>query len=62
MVKKEGKRDKMRTRMGKRAMAFKKRLKRKEGIIWAKRCWKEMKKTEGRERNQNGRSKEKIST
>lgn len=35
--------------MGKRTLAFKKRLKRKEGIIWAKRCWKEMKKTVERE-------------
>jgi len=44
MVREEGKRDKMRTRLGKRAMGYEEKLERGEGSEWARRCWEEIKK------------------
>jgi len=43
MVREEGKRDKMRTRMGRRAIAYEEKLERGEGTLWARRCWEEIK-------------------
>jgi len=42
MVREEGKRDKMRTKMGRRAIAYEK-LKRGGGTLWAKKCWEKVK-------------------
>jgi len=44
MIREEGKRDKMRTKMGRRAIAYEERLERRGGTLWARRCWEEINK------------------
>jgi len=50
MVKVEGKRDKMRTKLGRRAIEYEEKLEREEEMLWTRRCWEEVKKKEGRRR------------
>jgi len=51
MVREEGKRNKMRTRMGRRAIAYEEKLERGEGTLRARRCWEEIKEKGGRRRS-----------
>lgn len=48
MIRKEGKREKMRTRLEKKAVRFKDKLERGGASLWARRCWEEIKREEGR--------------
>jgi len=49
MVREEGKRDKMKTRMGRRTIAYEEKLERGEGTLGAaRRCWEEIKEMGGR--------------
>ena len=48
MIREESKGDKLRTRIGKRAMRYEEKLERGEESVWARRCWEEIKKREGR--------------
>ena len=48
MVREESKRDKMRLRMGRRAIRYEKELEEGGGSEWARGCWKEVQKREGK--------------
>jgi len=48
---KEEKRDKMRTKMGRKAIAYEEKLERGGGTLWARRCWEEVKKRGGRRKS-----------
>lgn len=43
MVREEGKREKMRTRLGRRAMGYEEKLEKGGGGEWARKCWEELK-------------------
>lgn len=40
MVREEGKREKIRTKLGRRAMDYKEKLEEGGGSEWARKCWK----------------------
>ena len=48
MVREESKRDKMRLRMGRRAVRYEEKLEEGEGSEWTRGCWEEVKKREGK--------------
>lgn len=46
MIREEGKREKMRTKMGGRAIKYEEKLEKGGGGRWARKCWEEVKKRE----------------
>lgn len=48
MIREETKRKKMKTRIRRRAIVFEKKLEKRRGTLWARRCWEEIKKREKR--------------
>lgn len=43
MVREEGKKEKMRTRLGRKAMGYEEKLKKRGGGEWVRKCWEEVK-------------------
>ena len=60
MIREESKRDKLRTRMRKRAISYEEKLEREERSVWARKCWEEIKRREGLQRG--GKNREKSTT
>lgn len=59
MVREEGKREKMKTRLGRRAMGYEKKLEKRNRSEWARKCWEELK-GKGEERESKWESRKEI--